>query len=132
MITVECTSNNIEDVGSDDLKEFAFTQDPHGVLDVTRGGMYVVYGIRENKLGKFYLILTDTIHTSVPWWMPASLFRVANNALPASWGKYKWHGDYGGEVIQADPIYFDAQEDVEDGTLRGQQIFDVMRKRLES
>ena len=131
MITIKCISNDIKDV-SGDLKEFAFTQDRLGALDLTVSREYTVYGIRENALGKFYLILTDTIHVNVPWWMPASLFKVTNDTLPESWEEYTWHGDYGNEVIHSDPVYFDAQEDVEDVTERGLQVFSKMREGSES
>jgi len=120
---VTCISNQIDSLDIK-LRKFAFTQ-LDNALDLTVGKTYEVYGLRENKLGTFYLILTDTIRTTTPWWMPAALFRIEEKTVPLSWSKDQWRG-YGKETVYAHPAYFNAMDDIEDNTEKGQEVFRVM------
>lgn len=113
-----------------ELRKFAFSQDSEGNVDLTPGKEYVVYGIRNNKYGRFYLVLTDKRNTELPWWIPAGFFEITNDKVPKSWRIDTWEG-YGQETVQADPAYFDAQEDIEDGTDKGRIVFETMKKGAE-
>ncbi|MGA3129136.1 MAG: hypothetical protein ABSD13_20790 [Candidatus Korobacteraceae bacterium] len=112
------------------LQNYAYGQGSSGIVDLTEGKEYTVYGTRDNKLGKFYFVLTDEINTKLPWWMPAGFFEVVNTKMPDSWKNHSWDG-YGKETIKADPIYFDANLEFEDRTQKGFEIFDKMRKDAE-
>jgi hypothetical protein len=67
------------------LREYAFTQDDQGSLEVTPDREYRVFGVQKNDLGNFYLVLTDSIHANVPWWMPAELYEVVESTIPENW-----------------------------------------------
>lgn len=123
---VRCNMNEIGLLGKK-LSKMAFTQDNAGIVDLTIGKDYEVYGVRTNKLGKFYLVLTDRIHSTLPWWMPETFFEMRNSVVPETWAETSWRG-YGKEIIIAHPAYFDAMEDVEDGTEKGHRVFSLMRK----
>jgi len=121
-----CKSNNLNTI-SEKLKKFAFSQNEDGIVDLTVGKTYDVFGVKTNKLGKFYLILTDISNTKLPWWMPSELFDEVDTSIPASWGTDTWKG-YGKEIVQADPIYFNATLDIEDGTSKGHEAFKIMKE----
>ncbi len=126
---VRCVNNSYSAL-TKELQEFAFGQDESGKVDLTRGKEYVVYGVRENDLGKFYYILTDELNVALPWWMPSSYFKVVDEQRPTSWQKQEWRG-YGEEIVYADPLYSEASEKIEDGTDEGLRAFEQMRKDAE-
>lgn len=74
----------------------------------------------------FYLVLTDDESSSTPWWMPASFFEDAETLLPQTWTS-KTFGRIKKDTIIAPKIYFDAIEDVEDGTAKGKVVFEKMK-----
>ena len=110
------------------LQGFAFNQDESGDIDITIGKLYDVYGTLDNESGRFYLVLTDDINNDIPWWMPAQLYQITDETIPTNWIK-KEASEEGGEksTIQKYHIYFDAEEDIEDGTERGYQVFAEMK-----
>src|SRR5580700_5493602 len=126
-MTVENISDDIGDAG-EKLIHYAFSQGKNGKVDLTLGKRYVVYGVRENELGKFYLVLTDTINTKLPWWMPAKLFKVVDKTIPKNWSTHINTDNKGTETILAIPDYYDASTDIEDGTKKGFNVFQDMRK----
>ena len=111
---------------SKDARNFAFTQNEKGIVNLTVGNEYQVFGIRKNKFGTFYLVLTDTVNAETPWWMPAEFFESIAEDLPTDWQQMQWKG-YGKEQVLANPIYFDAMEDIEDATERGKEVFSKMK-----
>jgi hypothetical protein len=123
---VKCKSNNIKSLALG-VEQFAFGQDDEGNVDLTIGKEYIVYGIRQNDLGSFYLVLTDELNTELPWWIPADLFEVTDRTKPTTWKTDNWEG-YGSETVWANPVYFDASADIEDGTPKGHEIFEKMKK----
>jgi hypothetical protein len=125
---VRCIDNQIVHLDKK-LQQFAFAQDDQGVVDLSVGQEYDVYGVRENKNGIFYLILTDTIHDKLPWWMPARFFEVADNRRPNSWESKSW-GRISKDTITTHPAYFDAIDDVEDGTPKGYKVFKQMQETV--
>lgn len=68
MITITCLNNNLK-LLNNKLHKFAFSQDKDGIVDLTIGKKYPVYGYKTNRYGKFLLVPTDTINTLTPWWM---------------------------------------------------------------
>lgn len=84
--------------------------------------------MRENKLGKFYLILTDTLNTKTPWWMPAALFEIIDANMPTTWVSRQWRG-YGKELAHCHPDFFMFEQDIEDGTDQGKLIFARIKKQ---
>lgn len=123
----KCIYNDVAHL-SKKLQKFALTQDDKGIVDLTVGLEYKVYGIRKNKLGTFLLVLTDSIHSDLPWWMPQTFFEDLDfSTLPTSWQKIYWKG-YGKEEVIAHPAYHDAMEDVEDGTNNGYEVFEEMKR----
>jgi hypothetical protein len=125
---VKTIHNNIKTLTTD-LQQFAFGQDEKGVVDLTVGKTYKVYGTRNNKFGRFYLVLTDTVNTKLPWWMAADFFQVIDDKIPPNWETDSWDG-YGRETVEANPIYFNASADIEDGTQKGYEVFAVMKRDL--
>lgn len=126
MISITCKSNHISFLKKS-LQKLAFTQDEQGNLDLTIGKAYTVYGYKQNKYGGFVLVLTDSIHTSTPWWMPTDLFESVPKSLPTSWE----HREFGHLIrthIWAPAIYFSGMEEVEDGTTKGIDIFAKMKE----
>lgn len=124
---VRCKNNKISELPTA-LQNFAFTQNEQGEVDLSIGKEYVVYGVRKNKWGKFYLVLTDTVHVKTPWWMPQSLFVTEQDGNPIDWQR-KSHGLLSRAWTLADPIYFDAEQDIEDGTSRGVGVFEKIKQR---
>jgi hypothetical protein len=127
-MTVECIENSVAILGKR-LRGLAFTQDDGGRLDIEIGKKYEVFGTRSNQYGVFYLVLTDSVHTRTPWWMPAALYKVVDSNTPAEWVT-KRSGVIRKDEIRSDEIYFDAIDDIEDGTKRGIEIFSEMRNRI--
>ena len=81
---VKCIANNINDL-PESLRDFAFTQDENGNLDVSVGKLYAVYG-KERRDGRwFYLVHTDNDNKVSFWWMPADLYAVTDDSEPAMW-----------------------------------------------
>lgn len=124
---VKCKTSKLSDLPKD-LQDFAFTQDNDGVLDITVGKEYRVYGIQKNDLGKFYLVLTDSIHFQLPWWMPASLYEVLDSRTPDTWKKETVIGNYGENEVIAPSAYFGHEEDIEDGESAGYEAFEAMSR----
>jgi hypothetical protein len=122
---IRCISNNLSGLPAK-LRSYAFTQDEKGKLDLTLDHIYTVYGLRSNAEGKFFLVLTDTLNTKLPWWMPADLFEVVDDEKPSDW-ETKSLGLLKKDRITANPSYFDAVEDIEDGTGRGYEVFQKMK-----
>lgn len=127
-MTIKCIGNEINRL-PEDLHKFAFTQNEQGTVDLTLGKKYIVYGVRKNKWGEFYLILTDTVHTNSPWWMPQLFFEAAEDSVPSAWQK-KSHGLFSRAWTLTDPAYFDAEQDIEDGTPHGLAVFEDMKQRI--
>lgn len=121
-----CISNDLGLLAKN-LHRFAFTQDEQGEVDLTIGNSYRVYGNKENKYGRFYLILTDSIHRNTPWWMPEGFFRTNSDTVPLSWISVT-HGTKNKEKITAPTAYFGYEEDIEDGTILGLRAFAKMRE----
>ncbi|MDB5178272.1 MAG: hypothetical protein JWN01_215 [Patescibacteria group bacterium] len=127
---IKCIHNSLTDL-PEELQGFAFSQiSGETQLDITPGKEYDVYGVRENDLGKFYLVLTDKIYTKMPWFMPASLYEVTDNSVPKSWVEKTDQGDFGKEHRLAPDIYFGHEEDIEDGTDLGYEVFQKMRQEI--
>lgn len=125
---VKCISNHISMV-SKDLHAYAFDQDENGEIDITINKLYDVYGVQENHLGKFYLVLTDELNNNMPWWMPAGLYEISNPSTPTNWVTKESTDSAGYRlVISSYSIYFDAEEDIEDSTERGYKVFEEMKK----
>ena len=110
-------------------RNYAFTQNDQGVVDLTPGREYEVYGLRANQEGKFYLVLTDTIHNNLPWWMPEGFFDNTEEEIPSLWIQREW-GKINKDRITSSPQYFDAIDDIEDGTEKGHQVFEKMKQEL--
>lgn len=123
---VTCKNNNISALDSQ-LHQYAFDQDEEGDIDITPGKSYDVYGVKKNSLGIFYLVLTDELNSETPWWMPAGLYDIEDPLQPRGWIKKERDYEEGKLVVSSYPIYFDAEEDIEDGTERGLQIFSQMK-----
>ena len=98
-------------------RKYAFTQEDNVKIDITVGKSYLVYGI----------VLTDTENVKTPWWMPAEFYDVDISNYPEHWQKRSF-GTVSKDTYIASEIYFDASEDIEDGTSRGIEIFRRMRE----
>lgn len=117
---VTCIDNNSQNLG-EELAQFAFTQDKKtGKVDLTIGQEYIVYGIRQNNMGIFYLVLTDTINNRLPWWMPAVFYHVSDATKPTDWVCKTFENE---DIYTINPEYFEASEDIEDGTPKGYEAF---------
>lgn len=81
---VKCITNNISHLPKK-FQRFAFTQDENGVLDISIGAHYVVYGRELRKGAWFYLVHTDSMNVAGYWWMPASLYEVVDETEPSGW-----------------------------------------------
>jgi len=108
------------------IRRFAFTQDDNGKVDLTLNKSYEIYGIRRNRYGTFYLVLTDSIHHNLPWWLPDTFFEKPDSPAPSSWVT-KTFGRIRKETYITSPFYFDAIEDIEDGTPKGREAFEKMK-----
>lgn len=127
---VKATKNSIDDL-PEKLRGFAFNQDESGRIDITIGNLYDVYGVQEHSLGKFYLVLTDEINDDMPWWMPAVLYAVDNPKHPDTWVTKEEKSHYGeNSRTSSYPIYFGSEEDIEDGTEKGFEVFAKMQEYL--
>ena len=125
---VRCISNQISKV-SDRLQAYAFDQDEDGEIDITVDKIYDVYGVQENNLGRFYLVQTDELNSDMPWWMPAELYELSDQTIPVGWiTKDKVDSSGHKIVISSYSIYFDAEEDIEDSTEKGYEVFGEMQK----
>ena len=125
---VRCISNQISKV-SDRLQAYAFDQDEDGEIDITVDKIYDVYGVQENNLGRFYLVQTDELNNDMPWWMPAELYKVSDSSTPIGWVTKESKDSTGHNLtISSYPMYFDAEEDIEDSTERGYEVFEEMRR----
>jgi hypothetical protein len=122
---VVCQTNKITALPKK-IQRFAFTQNDRGVVDLTEGETYEVFGVRRNKQGTFYLVLTNSIHNTLPWWMPAAFFGESQGDTPAIWQTRSW-GTFSKDTITSHPAYFDAIDDIEDGTPKGHDVFKAMR-----
>jgi len=120
---VKCINVNIKKLDKK-FQEFAFTQDDDGIVELVEGKQYLVFGIRTNKIGKFYLVITED--SELPWWMPDGLFEATDSKIPKYWIS-KTDVIYGKDTTISDPIYFDASEDIEDGTDEGFEVFQKMK-----
>jgi hypothetical protein len=107
------------------MQRLAFTQDNEGIVDLAINKKYKVYGIRKNKFGTFFLVLTDQIHSDLPWWMPEIFFKITDTYMPTNWRKTSWRG-YGKEEVYSHPSYFEVMEDIEDSTEIGHEVFAEM------
>lgn len=124
---VKCKYDNISALDKK-LHEYSFDQDENGDIDITVGKSYDVFGVQENSLGKFYLVLTDELNGDMPWWMPADLYDIEESEQPDSWiRKEKIESDGNKLVVYSHPAYFDAEEDIEDSTEKGYAAFAKMR-----
>lgn len=81
---VRCVTNMLSDA-SDGISKYALTQDDNGLLDLSVGKHYPVYGIQSNEGMEWYLIHTDTEHTESFWWMPSLFFVVYDSIEPTKW-----------------------------------------------
>lgn len=125
---VRAIKNRIDDL-PEDLQNFSFNQDQYGDIDITIDRIYDVYGIRRNTYGTFYLVTTDEINENLPWWMPSALYDIENSEAPAEWVQKKEASSYGGDMLTSSwNIYFDVEEDIEDRTDRGQEVFEQMQR----
>lgn len=124
---VNCLYNNISSVDKK-LHDFSFDQDENGDIDITVGKSYDVYGIKENSFGRFYLVLTDELNSDMPWWMPAGLYEVGDSQQPREWIKKEKDSQDEKLVVHSYPIYFEGEEDIEDSTEKGFEIFAKMRE----
>lgn len=115
---------NTHEVLSKEVRGFAYPEEEDGLLDLSIGSDYDVYGVRINDLGTFYLLVTDS--SDLPWWMPAALFKELAASVPDSWVTRQSEG-YGSESISASPAYFGHEEDIEDGTDDGYAAFALMK-----
>ena len=126
---VICKSNKLSELSNfEKISKFAFDQESDSVVQLTIGDEYLVYGVRKNNLGEFYLVVRD--NESLPWWMPVGLFTVKVSKVPVSWSVDRWTG-YGKETVKSNSIYFDAYEDIEDGTPIGYETFAKMKQEVE-
>lgn len=124
-IQVICKHNTIQ-ILHPELQRFAFRQDQDGIVPLTVGIEYEIFGVKENALGKFYLTLTDD--EDLPWWMPAPFFHETNDQLPEKWKREEYKNVYGhNEVVVADADYFGHEDDIEDGTAAGYSAFYKMQ-----
>ena len=119
---VKCIHNTTNSLNKK-LHDYSYNQDDNGNIDISVGSIYDVYGIQSNPLGTFYLVLTDEINVDIPWWMPAGLYQVYDPAVPTEWVKK----EKGTLAVSSYPIYFEAEEDIEDGTERGYEVFKEMQ-----
>jgi hypothetical protein len=126
---VKCINNHI-DILSKKRHKFAYTQDSKGVVDLELGKIYQVYGIRKSGNKKFFLLLTETIHYDLPWWMPADFFEIVDDSKPTSWYEQKF-GLIKKDIVCSSPYYFDAIDAIEDGSTRGKKAFVLMRQESE-
>ena len=125
---VKCTLNHISAV-NERLHSYAFDQDENGKIDITIDKIYEVYGTQENHLGKFFLVLTDELNNDMPWWMPAELYELSDQTIPVGWITKDKVDSSGHKIaISSYPIYFDAEEDIEDSTEKGYEVFGEMQK----
>jgi hypothetical protein len=83
-MVVKCIRTNVKDLDPQ-LNEYAVTQDEAGNVDLSLGKYYQVYACRENELGSWFFVHTDTQNLAAPWWMPASLFEVTDQTKPQGW-----------------------------------------------
>lgn len=128
---VRCVTNNILSLPKEQ-QEFAYGQDEQGITELTIGKEYISYGVRTDKLGQSYLVLSDDLHSELPWWMPAGLFSVSDARQPKSWRELEIKGDeFGPEKLLADPEYFEVAEEIEDKTKKGRRAFDGFRAKSE-
>jgi hypothetical protein len=113
-----------------ELSNFAFHQNSTGIVDLTIGKQYTVYGIRKNKMGVFYWVITDIDSDELPWWMPAKFFKVVDDKIPPGWKMDSWEG-YGNESMTANPVSFDKTNAIEDGDPEGYEAFQVMKHEVD-
>lgn len=83
-MVVKCIKINVGGLDSR-LIDFAITQDEVGNVDLSLGKYYEVYACRENELGSWYFVHTDSQNLASPWWMPTSLFEVTDQTKPHGW-----------------------------------------------
>lgn len=126
---VRCKHNNIAALDKK-LEEYAFDQDENGDMDITINKLYDVYGIQDNNLGRFYLVQTDELNRDTPWWMPAGLYEIYDSTQPVGWVERKKNAQDSELTVYSYPIYFEAEEDIEDGTERGVEVFSKMKEYL--
>lgn len=119
---VRALKNNINDINNK-YKEYSYNQDQTGEIDISIGSVYLVYGIQENRLGRFYLVLTDEINHDLPWWMPADLYEVIDETRPTSWVDHIESDEDGTVRVISFPEYFGAEEDIEERTQKGFDTF---------
>ncbi len=125
---VKCRANNITGLPKK-LQEFFFRQDSRtGLIDITPGKNYQVYGIQESDLGKFYLVMDDV--RDLPWWMPASLYAVIDERIPHSWETMVEHGDFGMTTTTAPRAFHGHEVDIIDSTPQGYRAFERMRREV--
>lgn len=92
------------------IRKYAFESDEAGNLPLTLGKRYVVAGVRNTPVHKFFLIVSDAGYTQhSPWWYPSELFDVIDDSVPSDWQK-------GGDL---DDLFFTFPELSEDRTVGG-------------
>lgn len=106
--------NNTEQYIANNLRKYAYTQDHNGILDITPGKEYQVFGVRHLGKYKFFLVNTDTIHSEYPWWMPATLYEISDDTVPRRWTR-KTRGMFRKDTILAPPAYHGNKNAIEDG-----------------
>lgn len=117
--------NNLHKIDKN-LLNYAYGQNQDGIVDISIDKEYKVYGIRENDLGTFYLILTDEVNKDLPWWLPGEFFDTMDLTYPEDWTKEVFDGE-GEDTIIASKAYHDAMIDIEDGTDKGREAFKQMQ-----
>lgn len=121
-----CKTNNLHETAKD-LLHFAFMQDKEGVVPLTPGQTYDVYGIKKNRFGIFLFVVGDG--ETLPWWMPAALFEPVTEPTPDHWKTDTYPSVYDGEeVVTAPEVYFGNEDNIEDGTKKGYRAFAQMRE----
>jgi hypothetical protein len=123
---VICKTNDLSTLHKELLK-FAFMQDEKGIVPLTPGQKYTVYGRKENRFGEFVFVVGDD--EKLPWWMPKGLFEEVEVTLAPHWKTEKYPSAYGGtEVVSAPTLYFNHEDDIEDGTKAGYEAFAAIQK----
>jgi len=128
-VIVKCKTNKLATLPKR-LQKFAFTQNEQGILDLTPGKFYTVFGVRRSRNETFYLTLTDSINTKLPWWMPGRLFSNPDTDPPQHWVRRRRRGWFHTDEILAPAPYHGHENDVEDGTPAGYEAFEKMKQAL--
>ena len=126
---ITCKTNDLSSLVNKKLRGFAFMQDEKGIVALTPGQKYTIYGRKENIFGGFFFVVQDD--ETLPWWMPEGLFEEVEFTPPPEWKTEEYPSDYGGTAIESAPeIYSGHEIDIEDSTPEGYKAFDIMKKMV--